>query len=65
MSLRDLRRIKKMQQKVAAAALNISKDYLSKIECGERKPGRELITRMAALYCVTIETIFLAIDRTI
>lgn len=65
--MRDLKTIrseKELLQYEAAEMLGITKDYLNMIENNRKKPGRDLLFKMAQLYDVSIEDVFLAIERT-
>lgn len=64
MSLKELRLSKKMTQRKAADKLSITSDYLSLLERGVKTPSVPLINKMAILYDVTPEYIFLEINRT-
>ena len=50
--IRKLRTEKKLPLRTVAAFLDIDQAILSKIERGQRKPGRELVAKLAAYYQV-------------
>lgn len=64
-TIKELRLNKKLTQKQVARMANISKDYVSLIERGERNPSDKLKQKFADIYNVSIVQIFLATQRTI
>ena len=64
MNIREYRRAKGYTQKKASYLLNITDKYLSKIETGKRAPSDRLRSKMAEVYEVNIEEIFLLTNRT-
>jgi predicted nucleotidyltransferase len=50
--IRKLRLEKDLPLRIVAASLDIDQAILSKIERGQRKPGRELVSKLAAYYKV-------------
>lgn len=65
MSLKNFRESQGLKQFEAAERLGITNDYLSMIENGKRTPGNKLTFKMAELYAVKPEDIFLTANRTI
>lgn len=65
MSLKSFRENQGLKQFEAAEKLGITNDYLSMIENGKRSPSNKLTFRMAELYGVKPEDIFLTANRTI
>ena len=63
-TLKELREAVKLTQEQASKSLNITKEYLSMIERAERNPSDELKEKMAILYKVSINYIFLSIKET-
>lgn len=63
-SLKALREQRKMTQRETAQRLDITKEYLSMLERGERNPSDKLKIRLAEIYNVSINYIFLAINET-
>lgn len=63
-TLKELRESKKMTQEEIAKEFDITKEYLSMLERGERNPSDKLKERMADFYKVSISYIFLAINQT-
>ena len=63
-NLKTMRKNMLLKQYESANILGISADYLGMIENGRKKPGRELLIKMAQLYKQPIEDIFLALERT-
>lgn len=63
-SLKKLREQRKMTQKETAEKLNITKEYLSMLERGERNPSDKLKIKLAEIYNVSINYIFLSINET-
>jgi predicted nucleotidyltransferase/DNA-binding XRE family transcriptional regulator len=53
--IRKLRFEKKLPLRTVAAYLEIDQAILSKIERGQRKPGRELVIKLAAYYKVNVD----------
>ena len=63
-TLRDLRENRRLTQEEAAKEFDITKEYLSMLERGERNPSDKLKEKMASFYKVSISYIFLAINET-
>ncbi len=63
-TLQQLRIDKGLTQEQASKILNITKEYLSMLETGDRNPSDGLKERMAKLYECEIADIFLAISST-
>lgn len=63
-SIKKLRESRLLTQKEAAKLLDITKEYLSMIECGKRNPSDTLKEKFAKLYNVSISDIFLSIKET-
>ncbi len=64
-SLKEIRKSTGLKQYEAAEKLKVSKDYLCMLESGKRQPSIKLILRMAKLYALTPDRIFIAINGTI
>lgn len=64
-TIKELRLNKKLTQEQVAKMADISKDYVSLIERGERNPSDKLKQKLADIYNVSIVQIFLAAQRTI
>jgi len=56
--IKGLRKLKSMNQKELSSKLNISVSMLSNIERGVKKPGRELLEKMAWILEVPGEELF-------
>lgn len=65
MSLKNFREDQGLKQFEAAEKLGITNDYLSMIENGKRTPSNKLTFKMAELYKVKPEDIFLTANGTI
>ncbi len=63
-TLKELRESRDMTQEEAANEFEITKEYLSMLERGERNPSDKLKERMAVFYNVSIYYIFLACNET-
>ncbi len=63
-TFKKMRENKGLTQEQAAKLCDITKEYLSMIERGQRKPGDNLKEKMAKLYQVSISDIFLASKET-
>ena len=63
-TIQQLRENRKLTQKETAKLLDITKEYLSMIECGKRNPSDALKERLAKLYNVAISDIFLSLKET-
>ena len=59
-SLRELRKNRSLTQEQAAKILDITKEYLSMMERGERNPSDRIKEKLANLYDCGIEQIFFA-----
>ena len=64
MTLKDLRLKRKLTQKEASEEFDITPEYLSMLERGDRNPSDELKEDMARVYKTTVANIFLAIKET-
>ena len=53
--IRELRKEMKMKQADFVSGLSISRSYLSKIESGDEKPGRELLIRMCSEFGLSLD----------
>jgi transcriptional regulator with XRE-family HTH domain len=58
--LRELREARRQSLRAAAAGLGIAASHLSRIERGERHPGREMSERIATYYGIDTDTVQLA-----
>ncbi len=65
MTLRQMREKAKLSLLEASKSLNIAYDYLCMIENNRRKPSILLMDKMAKLYKVSPQKIFLAVHRTL
>ncbi len=63
-TLKELRESRKKTQEESAKEFEITKEYLSMLERGERNPSDKLKVKMADFYNVSIYYIFLACDET-
>lgn len=63
-TLQALRKKNNLTQKQAVTKLNITKEYLSMLENGERNPSDALKEKMSKLYKCSIADIFLAVTST-
>lgn len=63
-SMQELRETRHLTQRETAKLLDITKEYLSMIECGKRNPSDALKERLAKLYNVSISDIFLSLKET-
>lgn len=63
-TLQELRKNKKLTQEQASKLLEITKEYLSMLENGDRNPSDSLKEKMAKLYDCSIADIFLSINST-
>lgn len=63
-NLKQLRENKGLTQEQASKLLDITKEYLSMLECAKRNPSDSIKEKMAKLYSVDIGNIFLAIKET-
>lgn len=61
-TLQDFRKDKNLTQEQASKILEITKEYLSMLENGDRNPSDSLKKKMAKLYGCNIADIFLAIN---
>ena len=57
--IRVLRESRNYTQAAFSEMLNISRNYLSKIECGVKRPSIELLIDMAEICCVSLDYIIL------
>lgn len=64
-TLKQLRLKSKMTQEDVAKSAGITKDYVSMLERGERRPSDKLKDVLANIYKVDSVQIFLATQRTI
>lgn len=63
-SMQELRKTRHLTQQETAKLLDITKEYLSMIECGKRNPSDALKEKLAKLYNVSISDIFLCLKET-
>lgn len=63
-TLQELRKNKKLTQEQASKLLEITKEYLSMLENGDRNPSDSLKEKMAKLYDCSIADIFFSINST-
>ncbi len=63
-TLKDLRESKDITQEELAKEFNITKEYLSMLERGERNPSDKLKKKMADFFKVSMAYIFLCINET-
>lgn len=63
-TLQKLRIKKELTQEQASKILDITKEYLSMLENGDRNPSDSLKEKMARLYDCQIADIYLAINST-
>lgn len=63
-SMQELRKTRHLTQQETAKLLDITKEYLSMIECGKRNPSDALKEKLAKLYNVSISDIFLSLKET-
>ena len=64
-TIKELRENRNLTQRETAKLLDITKEYLSMIECGKRNPSDNLKEEMAKLYKVTITDIYMGIKEVI
>lgn len=63
-TIKEYREARQLTQKETAKLLDITKEYLSMIECGKRNPSDALKEKFAKLYNVSITEIFLGLKET-
>lgn len=63
-TLQELRENKKTTQEQVAKELEITKEYLSMLERGERNPSDKLKYKMSKLFGVSMYYIFLSVQQT-
>lgn len=63
-TLKELRENKNVTQEEEAREFEITKEYLSMLERGERNPSDKLKTKMASYFGVSVSYIFLSINQT-
>lgn len=63
-TLKELRENKKLTQEEVSKEFDITKEYLSMLERGERNPSDKLKEKMASFYKVSVSYIFLAVNET-
>lgn len=63
-TLKELRENKNVTQEEEAKEFEITKEYLSMLERGERNPSDKLKTKMADFFGVSVSYIFLAVSET-
>jgi putative transcriptional regulator len=63
-TIKELRENCDLTQKETAELLDITKEYLSMIECGRRNPSDALKEQLAKVYNVSITEIFLSLKET-
>lgn len=54
----ELRKDARLSRKEASEKLGVSYSHISKIETGNRKPGRDLIEKMSEIYDCSIGDIY-------
>lgn len=64
-TLKQLREKEKLTQEEVATKAGITKDYVSMLELGKRRPSDKLKEVLANIYHVSVVQIFLATQRTI
>lgn len=64
-TLKQLREKEKLTQEEVATKAGITKDYVSMLELGKRRPSDKLKEVLANIYHVNAVQIFLATQRTI
>ena len=64
-TLKELREESKLTQEQVAEKAGVTKDYISMLERGKRRPSDKLKGILAKIYSVTEVQIFLATQRTI
>ncbi len=57
--LKELRESKKLSQEQLARALNVHRSYITKIEKGERLPGRDLLIKIANKFGCSVEDLIM------
>ena len=63
-TLKELRESKELTQEELAKEFNVTKEYLSMLERGERNPSDKLKKKMADFFKVSMAYIFLVISET-
>lgn len=63
-NIKEIRLNKGFTQLQVAEATELSKDYISMIERGERNPSDKVKEKLSEFYGVSVVQIFLAIQRT-
>ena len=63
-TLKELRENRNITQEEEAKELEITKEYLSMLERGERNPSDKLKIKMADFFGVSVSYIFLSINET-
>lgn len=61
MRIRYLRTKRKMSQEDLALESNVTKNYLSDVECGRRNPSVKILSRLAKGLHVDLSTLFLGV----
>lgn len=63
MRIRYLRKQKKMSQEDLALEIDLSKNYLSDVECGRRNPSIEILNKIAKGLKVSLSDLFLGVGE--
>ncbi len=63
-TLQELRKSKNLTQEELAKELDVTKEYLSMLERGDRNPSDKLKKKMADFFNVSMSYIFLATNKT-
>lgn len=63
-TIKELRIKRNLTQRETAKLLDITKEYLSMIECGTRNPSDALKEKMSKLYKVSITEIYNSLKKT-
>ena len=63
-NIKEIRADRNLSQQEAADLLDISKEYLSMIECGKRNPSDALKEKFSLVYKLPVTDIFLSIQET-
>jgi len=63
MRIRYLRKQKKMSQEDLALEINLSKNYLSDVECGRRNPSIIVLNKIAKGLKVNLSDLFLGVGE--
>lgn len=63
-TIKEIRADRNLSQQQAAKLLNITKEYLSMIECGKRNPSDALKEQFSLIYKLPVTDIFLSLKET-